>query len=495
MACKIVNVQSPMSGSFVCKWFAFEHMSIMIHCLELWVVSNVGWNLGVPVMSWSCQSMWSLIQFPACALLGQSCGSFATIISSSRRVPLQKAFLQVPCFSFWPSSTAMDANSLAADQLKTGTQWSSRDYTLFSKFLRSTTLDFALIGFPFWFGFIANRFIVGIKQALFPCFFGWFLHFSVLISVKTFNPSDPSYSLLHAASHALWSILVRADVMRKLGGAKLWHDIAATNQMCFIKYPSNVKGVLFFAHFSGALHVFDVCCFDCLPFVVSCCEFPKIIFGNQWMSMLMICSVWIKDCDLLVLFWPNWFWEIKTFREDLLQFCFNYFVWILKFDCMKCWMNGWWYHCKSGKNVMSLLALGVHDITNTKFCWTFYIVRFEFSNKPPSQSTTGKALSSCFLVSKTQSAKAQKLSISGSQKITSPLVNSLPPRAIPSMDWASNLFWEALPFQTQQSVPTAPNSKSMQQSGFIPQNSLQAADQWAGFLASLWFCAIGRRSC
>ena len=306
MACKIVNVQSPMSGSFGCKWFAFEHMSIMIHCLELWVVSHVGWNLGVPVMSWSCQSMWSLIQFPACALLGQSCGSFATIISSSRRVPLQKAFLQVPCFSFWPSSTAMDANSLAADQLKTGTQWSSQDYTLCSKFPRSTTLDFALIGFPFWFGFIANRFIVGIEQALFPCFFGWFLHFSVLISVKTFNPSDPSYSLLHAASHALWSILVRADVMRKLGGAKLWHDIAAEIDPAVPQNKCASSNIHPMSKVFSSLHIFQEHCMFLMSVVLIVCPLLSHVANSQRSSLeINECLCWWSAVfgSRIVTFW------------------------------------------------------------------------------------------------------------------------------------------------------------------------------------------------
>ena len=78
--------------------------------------------------------------------LGQSCGGFTMITSSSGSMPLQKAFLQSPCFILLPSSAAIGTSNLAADPLRTGACLPSLDQTLCSKFPRATILGLALTG-------------------------------------------------------------------------------------------------------------------------------------------------------------------------------------------------------------------------------------------------------------------------------------------------------------------------------------------------------------
>ena len=99
---------------------------------------------------------------------GHPIGGFTIHISSSGNIPLQNAFLQSACFSFRPSSTAMETSSLEAVELSTGAYLSSRDQILLSKLPSATIRDLARSGLPSISGLIVNRFMVGIAVAFSP---------------------------------------------------------------------------------------------------------------------------------------------------------------------------------------------------------------------------------------------------------------------------------------------------------------------------------------
>ena len=139
--------------------------------------------------------------------LGQLAGGFTIQISSSGKIPLQKAFLQSACFRRQPSSTAMDVNKRAAVELRTGACLSSQDQIRRSRFPSATIRDLALFGDPSISGLIGNKFIVGINAAFSPYLMRYSLYCSVVISVNTSRLSRPSYSSSYDAFHILFWVV------------------------------------------------------------------------------------------------------------------------------------------------------------------------------------------------------------------------------------------------------------------------------------------------
>ena len=101
---------------------------------------------------------------------GHPIGGFTMHISSSGKIPLQKAFLQSPCFKRPPSQTAIDTSKRQAVALRTGAYLSSHDHDWRSKFLNAMIHDFARFGFPSISSLTVNKFIVGIARATSPYF-------------------------------------------------------------------------------------------------------------------------------------------------------------------------------------------------------------------------------------------------------------------------------------------------------------------------------------
>ena len=152
---------------------------------------------------------------------GHPAGGFTIQISSSGKIPLQKAFLQLSCFNHRPLLTAIDTNKRVAVELRTGAYLSSRDQILCFGFPSATMQDLALFDSPSISGLIENKFIVGMNLAFSPYFTRYFLYCSAVISVNTSRLSSPLYSSLYDAFRIFLSGLLLANTCHEFAGAQV----------------------------------------------------------------------------------------------------------------------------------------------------------------------------------------------------------------------------------------------------------------------------------